>query len=170
MNRSTTSRSTSSPRGRAAAKAEAEDARLVTGRPPVLDLQGLLGRLGDLKLPGVDVAGLLDSRRKDVDALLAANEQAWRGMEAVTRRQGEMLSAALDGLRRDLQATLDAEGASARLGSMAGHAQQALAHALANMKELAELSAQSQHQVLATLNQRLRDGVGEAAARLPRKS
>jgi phasin family protein len=151
---------------RPAAKADVEDAKLVGPKTPPLDLRAMLDKL---RLPGVDVASLVESRRKDIQALLAANEQAWRGLEAVTRRQGEMLSAAMGGLRENVTEALGTEGTVARVGTVAAHAQAAFDKALADMKELAELSARSQQQVVDTLNKRLREGIGEVGARIGRK-
>lgn len=149
-----------------AAKAEAEDAKLVGPKTPQLDLREMLDKL---RLPGVDVGSLVESRRKDIQALLAANEQAWRGLEAVTRRQGEMLTAAMGGLRENVKETLGTEGTAARVSTVAAHAQAVFDKALADMKELAELSARSQQQVVDTLNKRLREGIGEVGSRIGRK-
>lgn len=142
-----------------------------TGRkttPPadVVDVEdvsktGLGALLGKLKLPEVNLAGFTDSRRKDVEALVAANEMAYRGFEAVTRRQVEMLSEALRALKESATETRATQGAKERTTLVISEAQNAVTQALANMKELAEMSAKSQQQVMDTLSKRLREGISE---------
>ncbi len=133
--------------------------------PPALDLSALLARL---KLPGIDVTDLVESRHKDVQALLAANEQAYRGFEAVLRRQAEMLAEAMKNIDEGARETLATDGTKARVEHVGAQVKAAFGQALANMKELAELSARSQQQVVDTLNQRLREGLGEVGRRLSR--
>lgn len=149
---------------RATARQQAEDA--TPARPALLDISGALNQL---KLPGIDISALIESRRKDVEAVLAANEQAYRGLEAVAKRQREMLTEAMKSLRSGAQETLTTPGAAAKAGRIAGQAQQALGQALADMKELAELSARSQQQVVQTLGKRLREGINEASTQLAGK-
>lgn len=151
---------------RATSKAPRGDGDATKTATPLLDVRGLLEKL---KLPKLDVSGLIDSRRKDVEALLAANEQAYRGFEAVTRRQAEMLAQAMKGLKHNAKDTMDASGARARVGLVAEQVQQAFGQALADMKELAELSARSQQQVVDTLNKRLRESFSEVSSRVAGK-
>lgn len=155
-----------SARPRAAAKTNGKDTTSAGAKTPLLDLRKLLEKL---KLPELNVGGLIDSRRKDIEALMAANEQVYRGFEAVARRQAAMLSEAMKGLKRDARDTMAADGARARAGRAAELAKEAFGQALANMKELAELSARSQQQVIDTLNKRLRESLSEAGGRLVRR-
>jgi phasin family protein len=165
----TTTRKQTRPKTAAKASAKAVAAVATPAAPkwPMLDLRRLLEKL---KLPGIDVSGLIDSRRKDVEALLVANEQAYRGFEAVVRRQGEMLAEAMKGIKAGAKDSLATKGAVARAQGAASLAQQAFGQALADMKEIAELSAGSQKRVVETLNKRLRESINEAGGRLTAKS
>ncbi|WP_235025521.1 phasin family protein, partial [Caballeronia terrestris] len=49
--------------------------------------------LASFKFPGVDMTSLLEARRKDVEALAEANTLAYEGMQALVRKQTEMLNA-----------------------------------------------------------------------------
>ncbi len=149
---------------KASAKARAVDATLVN--PGGLDLRAMLERL---RLPGLDASGLIESRRKDVKALLAANERAYSGFESVVRRQGEMLAKAMKQLEADTRETFDAQNAGERVSTVSRQAQKAFGQALADMKELAELSVSSNKLVLQALGQRLREGVDESKKRLAPK-
>jgi len=87
----------------------------------------------------------------------------------VVRRQGEMLAKAMKQLEADTRETFEAQGAGERVSVVSRQAQKAFGHALADMKELAELSVSSNKLVLQALGQRLREGVEESRKRLAPK-
>src|SRR3954447_15856650 len=43
------------------------------------------------KLPGIDVAALVDWQRKDLETLVEANRQAYEGVRALIERRNEIL-------------------------------------------------------------------------------
>src|ERR1700761_1227796 len=47
------------------------------------------------KLPGFDVPAVMEARRKDVEALIAANQTAVQGIQALAQKQAEMLRSTL---------------------------------------------------------------------------
>ena len=47
------------------------------------------------QLPGVDVAALVDWQRKDLEALVEANRQAYEGVRALIERRNEILKETL---------------------------------------------------------------------------
>src|SRR3954454_7078836 len=47
------------------------------------------------QLPGLDLAALLEWQRKDMEALVEANRQAYAGIAALVERRGEFLHEAL---------------------------------------------------------------------------
>lgn len=160
-------RTSSSARHTASRKSPPPQAHAHHGDGPhdaqLLPLDDLRRSLQQLKLPQLDLGALIDSRRRDLEALLTAHDQAYRGIEAVTRRQVEMFSATLKALRAAATAdTPPPQGLTERASQALQQAQEAYAQALANLKELAEISARSQQQVMDTLNKRLREGLREA--------
>lgn len=48
--------------------------------------------LEQFKVPGVDMSALLESRKKDVEAIVEANKSAYDAMQALARKQTEMLT------------------------------------------------------------------------------
>ncbi|MBB5465007.1 hypothetical protein HDG32_001101 [Paraburkholderia sp. CI2] len=48
---------------------------------------------GQFKLPGVDVGKILESRRKDIEALAEANTAAFVGVQSLARKQAEIMRA-----------------------------------------------------------------------------
>jgi phasin family protein len=117
---------------------------------PFADLQTLMTQFS---VPGIDLAAVIESRRKDIDALVAANQSALEAAQALARKQTEMLTQAMQDIQ---QATRDA-ASGVGLGDPAKQtaaARKAIEQAIADMKELAELAQRSQRETLAHLTAR----------------
>ena len=126
------------------------------GKRTKLDLRKTLEQL---KLHGPGTDALLESGRKDIEALLAANERVFTGVEALTHKQGELL---LDIMREWQAGAKDAIGkgnGNEKLNQAAQHAQRAFSHALTSMKEMADIAAKAHEDVLNILSQRYQDNV-----------
>ncbi|MFL9937152.1 phasin family protein [Paraburkholderia sp. RL18-103-BIB-C] len=114
------------------------------------------------KLPGIDVSTVLESRRKDIEALAAANTTALTGMQSLGQKQMEILSATMTRLQ-----SLVAQQSGAQSKPAAGEAmQQALHKALADMQELAETAYRAQADSYAVISKRVAENVEELKALL----
>jgi phasin family protein len=124
---------------------------------PGFDLRALLEKA---KLPDIDLGGLIDARRRDVDALLEANAQAYRGLESLNRRQAEILVDTMKQLRAGAKEFLAEGSAANKAGKAAELAQRALGQALVNMKEVAEATIKSQEDAMRVLKKRHDEHLG----------
>jgi phasin family protein len=122
------------------------------------DLRALLDKL---KLPGIDTKKLLESGRKDIEALIETNDKAFVAVEALTRKQVEMLSEMAKEWQASIKDSVSAAGGTEKLTQASAHAQRAFASALTSMKEMAEIAAKSNHEVLGILNKRFHEGLEE---------
>jgi phasin family protein len=112
------------------------------------------------KLPGIDASTVLESRRKDIEALAAANTTALAGMQSLGQKQMEILSATMTRLQ-----SLVAQQSGAQSKPAAGEAvQQALHKALADMQELAETAYRAQADSFAVISKRVAENVEELKA------
>ena len=110
------------------------------GMIPSLDDLGKL--VGKLNLPGVNVAAIVESQRKDMEALAEANKQAYEGIKALAKRRNEILKEALVQWQAAMVETrLSKEG----LTNSAQSAKKGVEQAIANVRELAEMEAQSRN-------------------------
>lgn len=125
---------------------------------PIFDVRALLEKA---KLPHVDLGGLIDARRRDIEALLEANAQAYRGLEALNRRQAEILADTMKHLQAGAKEFLAEGGASNKAGKAAELTQRAFGQALANMKEVAETAVKSQEEAMRVLKKRHDERLGE---------
>lgn len=129
---------------------------------PFADLQSMMSQF---QIPGVDLAAVVEARRKDIDALVAANHAALEAAQALSQKQMEMLGQAMKDIQ---QATRDGMGGLAGFdaGSQAEAARKAVERAIADMKELAELAQHSQKDALAHLSARADEQMQEIRALL----
>lgn len=126
--------------------------------------------LGDLKLPGVDVDAIVASQRKNIEALTEANKVALAGVQAVAKRQAEILS----------QAITEANSVAKELASLSSNPQEltakqaalakdAFEKALANARELAELVNKSNAEAFALINARVNESLEELKGLVAKK-
>ena len=104
-----------------------------------------------LKMPGVDMTALVDARRKDIEALVAANAAAFEAMQALGRKQTEMMAQAMQGMQAAAKSAAGSVGDSVKQTEVA---RKAFEKTLADMKELAEMARASQADALAHLTKR----------------
>ena len=126
-----------------------------TNTPTIADSFGdLKSMLEQFKLPGIDVHSIVDSRRKDVEALLAANKSAADAMQELAKKQGEVFATALQGLQSSAQSVGDPLKQSEL-------ARAAYEKAVAEMGALAKLAQKAQADAMATISQRAQQSVEE---------
>ncbi|SAL11988.1 phasin [Caballeronia turbans] len=114
------------------------------------------------QLPGFDVTAIMESRRKDVEALAATNRVAFGGMEALRDKQVEIL-------RRTLS---DLETIAKQLANTSTQppfnanevVQRALHNALADMQDIARTTQQTQAEAYALVSKRMEDALRELKA------
>ena len=119
------------------------------------------------KLPGFDVPAVMEARRKDVEALITANQTAVQGMQALAQKQAEMLRTTLT----ELQDVAQKQAASGGVPSAqtAELVQQTLHKALADMQQLAQAAYQSQADSYAVIAKRVEENVEELKTLLQTK-
>ena len=124
---------------------------------PFVDVTKILEQF---KLPGVDLQSVMDARRKDMEALAQANQIAYDNMQALARREAEILvqtmaewQGAMAGMAGKNPAEMAARGTEL--------AAQAFGRALTNMRELAEMATKSQAQTYEVLNRRFQENLEE---------
>jgi phasin family protein len=127
-------------------------AKRATALPTLADLGKLVGRL---QLPGIDLKAIVDSQRKDMEALAEANRQAFEGIKALAQRRNEILKEALT----EWQAAMkDATGKDA-LSKNAERARQGVKQAVDRFRELAEMEAETRRKSWKVLQDRFQENL-----------
>ena len=119
------------------------------GDTPVFDFTKLMSQF---RLPGVDFAALVDRERKNIEALAKANRIAFEGWQRLVRRQAEMLQETM----KKVVADAGKEDAKKK---RAGLAKEGFEKALANMRELAEITTQSQKEAFDVVRKRIEENM-----------
>ena len=125
---------------------------------PIMDINQLMEQF---KIPGVDVSAIMESRRKDIEALVAANRQAYEGIQNLGQRQAEMLREAMAEWQSATMQMMSGQDPSAGAGMQAELGKRALERALANMRELAVMATTSQTQAWNMISRRFQDSLEE---------
>jgi phasin family protein len=124
---------------------------------PFVDITKILEQF---KLPGIDIQAVLDARRKDVEALTQANQIAYESMQALARREAEILQQTM-GEWQGAMAGMAGKSPQEMAAKGTELATQAFGRALSNMRELAEMASKSQAQTYEVLNRRFQENLEE---------
>jgi hypothetical protein len=117
--------------------------------------------LGDVKkmmeqfqLPGVDMQAFMESRRKDLDALIEANKAAYEAAQSLAGKQAEIITKAF----QSFQALTTAVSDPAKQAELM---RKAYEKTLVDMKDMADMVHKSQVDAVATLTKRATENTQE---------
>ena len=122
-------------------------------------LKDLGERLQNLKLSGA-ASTVASSGRKDLEALIKANQKSYQGLQSVVKRQTEMLRdsiTAWQGTVKSLPGS-DPKESIAKLDKMG---RDAFKQALEDIRELADMAAKSQAEAFEIVRERITSNVDE---------
>lgn len=111
--------------------------------------------MSDMKVPGVDMDALMQSQRKNIEAVTAANKLAFEGMQAVATRQTEILRQTMDEMSKMMSDMMSAGTPEDRMAKQADLTKAAFEKSLANMREIAEMIAKSNSEAADVITQRV---------------
>jgi phasin family protein len=114
------------------------------------------------KLPGVDIASVLEARRKDIEALAEANMTALAGVQQLGQKQMDIVRSATAELQ-SLVTRLGTPGSQSAAATAEG-VQKALQKAFTDMQELADAAYRSQTDSIAVVTKRFAEHVEELKA------
>ena len=119
------------------------------GKMPGFDFSKLMK---DFKLPGVDIATIMEREKKNIQALTEANRVAFEGWQALVRRQAEILQESI----KQAVGSLQGEDVGTKRMDVASNAFEI---ALSNMRELAELAVKSQKEAFDIIRKRVEENL-----------
>ena len=130
---------------------------MATKNQPAMDMSNAFGDLTKMlyqfKLPGIDTKEIVEARRKDIDALVQANQAAYEGMQALANKQGELLKTAMEDIQSAVKGAAGGVGVGDP-GKQGELARKAYEKVLGDMKDLAEIARESQTDAMAKITQR----------------
>ena len=115
----------------------------------------------DFKLPGVDMDAVVANQRKNVEALTSANRVALDGMQAVVKRQVEIVQETMNEASTAFQSISKAGSPPEAAAKQAELAKNAFERALGNGRELAEMISKAQQEATSAINARIAESLDE---------
>jgi phasin family protein len=132
---------------------------------PLTDFTKMLEKFN---FPGVDSTSITESRRKDMEALTEANRLAYEGMQALVKKQTELLNANAMAIETAAQQIHGANPTEV-LAEQGEFVQQSLQKAFESMRQLAEIAQKSQTAAMAVISQRAEESMRASKDLLNRK-
>lgn len=123
---------------------------------------------GDFKTPVFDYNSLFEVHRRNFEALTAANQVVSEGVQAIARRQAEVVRGNVDAV---LNASKDAVAGGTpevNVEKQAALAKKLVEKALSNVREVSEMATKSSFEAFDVLNKRAAesfDELGKVAAK-----
>ncbi len=127
---------------------------------PITDIGKMFEQL---KFPGVDMSSIVESRRKDIEALVQANQVALKGVASIADKQAEFLQAVMADVGAKLKSASEGGASSATAMDLA---KQSVDKALAAMRHLAVTTTKSQSEAIDLINARAKASLEEIRAQL----
>jgi len=118
------------------------------------------------QIPGIDSNIILESQRKNVEALAQANKVALEGMQAVFKRQAEILGTAMEEMQtvfKDISVSGEPQDKVAKQTDLV---KDGVEKALGNMRELAEMSGKSNTEAFETIQTRFTESLEEVKSQV----
>jgi len=113
------------------------------------------------KMPGVDAQALVEYQKRNLEAFASANKIALEGMQAVIRRQAEIVRKGVEDASKALSELNAAETPQDKLVKQVELAQEAYEAAVANLKELTEMASKSNGEAATLISTRVTESFGE---------
>jgi len=133
---------------------------MATNRNPFLEMD-VTKLMGEFKLPGVDVDKMVSAQRKNVEALTSANQLAAEGLQAIARRQSEIMRQTFEEAGRTMREMMEHSAPEDRMVKQTELAKTAFESALANMRELAEMVTKANTEAFEVINKRVAESLDE---------
>ncbi len=101
---------------------------------------------------------IVESRRKDMETLLASNKAALESMQQLATKQAEFFSKAMHSAQENFQALTQAGGDPVKQTELA---RKVYEKAVADMSEMANMARKAQTDAVSAIGQRVQAGIDE---------
>jgi hypothetical protein len=145
--------------------------RKATTTPDFTDPFGNLDQLIEqFKVPGVDVGAIVESHRKDMEAVVAANQATAAAMQQIAIKQMQILTQAFQSAQESAQSIAKGVGGVIDPIKQGELTRRAYEKALADIKEVAEMAQKAQSTAMSGITARTQQSVKELSTLLQPKS
>jgi phasin family protein len=132
-----------------------------TATEPVNPFGDLTRMIAQFTLPGVDMSAIVESRRKDMDALMVANKATLDSMHELATKQADIFAQAMQSAQDGIQSLVKGGVGAPDPVKQAEVARKAYEKAVAGMSELAQMARKAQTDAMAAIGARAQQSVEE---------
>lgn len=108
----------------------------------------------EFRVPGVDVEAVMASQRRNIDALTQANRLALEGVQALYKRQIEIMRQTIEETASNARSIAEAGSPQEGAARQTQQVKEGFERALANSRELSEIVSKSNSEAFDLLNKR----------------
>ena len=120
--------------------------------------------LEQVKVPGVDMSAIIESRRKDMEALMATNKATFESMQQIAAKQAEIFTQAMQSVQDGAKSLVQGGAAAPDPAQHAELARKAYEKAVGDMGALADMARKAQADAMAGITERARQSLQEFMA------
>jgi phasin family protein len=122
----------------------------------------------EYKVPGLDIESLMATQRRNMEAMTAASQLAVEGVQAVFRRQTEIIRQTVEESTAALKDVLAAGAPEQKIAQQTDLVKASFERALGNLRELTEMAAKSNTEATDVLTKRIAESLTELKSSLQR--
>ena len=122
----------------------------------------------EFKIPGFDMQSLVATQRRNIEAVNTANQLAVEGIQAVLRRQTEIMKSMVEESSSVLREMMAQGAPEQKIAQQTELVKTAFEKALANLRELTEMVAKSNTEAADVLTKRIGESLTELKSSLQR--
>jgi phasin family protein len=115
----------------------------------------------EFKIPGINIDTMMQSQKKNIEALTEANRIAIEGMQMVTRRQSDILRQTMEETATMMNEIMGTSPPEEKLIKQTEMVKMAFESALVNMKSLSDMVAKSNDEVTKVISKRVSENIEE---------
>jgi phasin family protein len=122
----------------------------------------------EFRIPGFDVETLVAAQRRNLEAVQAANQLAIEGVQAVVRRQTEILRQMVEESSTGMRDLMASGAPEQKIAQQTDLVKTVFEKAIANLRELTEMVAKSNTEAADVLTKRIGESLTELKSALHR--
>lgn len=121
----------------------------------------MMKMMSDLRVPGMDMQKMADMQRKNIEAVNQANQTAVECMQALSRRQMEILRDTMAETSTMMNELMAQGGPEDKLSRQTQLSQEAFERALAHMRELSDMVSKANTEAMEIMTKRVSESLAE---------
>jgi len=125
--------------------------------------------MGDMKFPVVGFDTFVEAQRKNIEALTAANQTAFEGVQALFQRQAEVVRTSVEEMTKATTDLWSAASPEEKAAKQADLVKKGYENAIANLREAIDMLAKSNAQAADLINKRVGESLDEIKVAVGKK-